>query len=182
MHYSRQDKGLNLLLCHRRECFYSQRQSIGFTKRLRIARPSNGSRQFLADLASHRRTIRPPMRLKLHHLIFLAMIVGAVAGIFANELASRGPAGAANPTLTWIVQNIAEPIGQIFLRMIFMVAIPLVFAALALGVAGMGDLRKLGRVGIKTPPGDCENHPRANRPDLPPDDLADWLGDVLHNP
>ena len=90
------------------------------------------------------------MRLKLHHLIFLAMIVGAVAGIFANELAARGPAGAANPTLTWIVQNIAEPIGQIFLRMIFMVAIPLVFAALALGVAGMGDLRKLGRVGIKT--------------------------------
>jgi dicarboxylate/amino acid:cation (Na+ or H+) symporter, DAACS family len=90
------------------------------------------------------------MRLKLHHLIFLAMIVGAVAGILANELAPRGANGAANTTLSWIVQNIAEPIGQIFLRMIFMVAIPLVFSALALGVAGMGDLRKLGRVGVKT--------------------------------
>src|SRR5262249_43157326 len=33
---------------------------------------------------------------------------------------------------------------------IFMIAIPLVFCALALGVAGMGDVRKLGRVGLRS--------------------------------
>ena len=41
------------------------------------------------------------------------------------------------------------PIGQIFLRMLFMVVMPLVFASIALGVAGLGDIRRVGRVGGK---------------------------------
>ena len=40
--------------------------------------------------------------------------------------------------------------GQIFLRVIFMVVVPLVFSALTLGVAGIGDVRKLGRLGLRT--------------------------------
>ena len=44
---------------------------------------------------------------------------------------------------------VAVPIGQIFLRMLFMVVMPLVFASIALGVAGLGDIRKVGRVGGK---------------------------------
>ncbi len=38
-------------------------------------------------------------------------------------------------------------VGQVFLRLIFMVVVPLVFCALTLGVAGIGDARKLGRLG-----------------------------------
>jgi DAACS family dicarboxylate/amino acid:cation (Na+ or H+) symporter len=43
-----------------------------------------------------------------------------------------------------------EPVGQIFLRLLFMLVIPLVATALPLGVCGLGDLRTLGRVGLRT--------------------------------
>lgn len=78
------------------------------------------------------------------------MVVAALAGLAANELVPRQPDGSPNPALAWFVTYIAEPAGQIFLRLISMIAIPLVFCALALGVAGMGDVRKLGRVGLRS--------------------------------
>lgn len=90
------------------------------------------------------------MRLKLHHWILLSMLLAAVAGLIANEFCTPQPNGSPNATLSWIVANIAEPAGQVFLRLIFMIALPLVFAALALGVAAMGDVRKLGRIGLRT--------------------------------
>lgn len=43
-----------------------------------------------------------------------------------------------------------KPIGALFMRLIKMVIVPLVFASLLVGVAGLGDVRKLGRVGGKT--------------------------------
>lgn len=43
-----------------------------------------------------------------------------------------------------------HPIGQLFLRLIQMVIVPLVFASLLVGVASLGDVRKLGRLGGKT--------------------------------
>ena len=52
--------------------------------------------------------------------------------------------------LAWINRNVTGPVGQVFLRLLFMVVMPLVFATLSLGVAGLGDLRNVGRVGAKT--------------------------------
>lgn len=52
--------------------------------------------------------------------------------------------------LEWAVGNVIEPLGNVFLRLMFMVVLPLVFSALALAVFNMGDLRRLGRVGLKT--------------------------------
>lgn len=86
----------------------------------------------------------PPKRMPLHTKIFLGLVVGAVLGIATNRL------WPASPAVQWVVGTITEPVGQIFLRMLIMVVIPLVFASLALGVAGLGDLRKLGRIGVKT--------------------------------
>lgn len=43
-----------------------------------------------------------------------------------------------------------RPIGQLFMRLIKMVVVPLVFASLLVGVAGLGDIRKLGRLGGRT--------------------------------
>src|SRR5262249_49840732 len=43
-----------------------------------------------------------------------------------------------------------EPVGRIFLRLLFMLVIPLILSALALGVAGLGDLSRLSRIGLKT--------------------------------
>ena len=48
------------------------------------------------------------------------------------------------------VMEIIVAVGQIFLRLLFMLVLPLLFAALAVGVAEMGDLKSLGRVGYKT--------------------------------
>jgi len=76
--------------------------------------------------------------------------MGAVAGLAANALCVGQADGTPNARLEWAVRNVAEPIGQVFMRLIFMVVIPLVFSALVLGIVGLGDIRRLGRVGIKT--------------------------------
>ncbi len=44
----------------------------------------------------------------------------------------------------------AQPVGKLFMRLIKMVIVPLVFASLLVGVASLGDVRKLGRLGGKT--------------------------------
>jgi DAACS family dicarboxylate/amino acid:cation (Na+ or H+) symporter len=95
----------------------------------------------------------PPSRrrgLALHWQILIGLVIGATAGLVANALCPPQPDGTPHAGLTWVVRNIAEPVGQIFLRLIFMVVLPLVFSALVLGVAGIGDVRRLGRVGLKT--------------------------------
>ncbi len=61
-----------------------------------------------------------------------------------------GADGKPDERLNWIATNVAEPLGQIFLRMIMMAVVPLVFCALSLAVVELGDLRKLGRLGLKT--------------------------------
>ncbi len=81
----------------------------------------------------------------LHSKILLGLALGAAAGIAANL--GLGPDH-------WLVTEldyyIAGPIGQVFLRMLSMVVMPLVFASIALGVAGVGDVRRLGRMGART--------------------------------
>ena len=83
-------------------------------------------------------------RVPLHTKILLGLLLGAAAGVAANSIARD------SPRLDWIVNNIAQPVGQIFLRLLFMVVVPLVFASVTLGVASLGDLRRIGRVGGKT--------------------------------
>lgn len=83
--------------------------------------------------------------MKLHTKILLGLAIGALLGIAANLML-----GSDHPTVEWINKYLAGPIGQIFLRMLFMIVMPLVFASIALGVAGLGDIRHVGRVGAKT--------------------------------
>src|SRR5688572_8947073 len=82
--------------------------------------------------------------MKLHTKILLGLLVGAVLGVTANFAL-----GGEHAAVMWVNKYLAGPVGQIFLRMLFMIVIPLVFASIALGVAGLGDLRKVGRVGGK---------------------------------
>jgi len=88
--------------------------------------------------------------LALHWKILIGLFVGVVLGGTARALLPPGLDGKPHPTLNWIATNIAEPIGQVFLRLIMMAVVPLVFSALALAVVELGDLRKLGRMGLKT--------------------------------
>jgi dicarboxylate/amino acid:cation (Na+ or H+) symporter, DAACS family len=91
-----------------------------------------------------------PGGVALHWQILIGLLVGILLGGLARFLLPSGADGKPNETLNWIATNVAEPIGQVFLRLIMMAVVPLVFSALALAVVELGDLRKLGRLGLKT--------------------------------
>lgn len=79
--------------------------------------------------------------------ILAGLVFGAVAGLVAKELVTTPEAAA---RLDWWLGNVIQPVGKLFIRIIFMIVIPLIFSAITLGVAEMGDVRKLGRVGLKS--------------------------------
>ncbi len=86
-----------------------------------------------------------PRGLALHTRILIGLLIGIVAGVMVNTVV-----GGDDARVVWVVSNITEPIGQLFLRLLLMIVVPLVFSALVVGVAGIGDIRKLGRVGLKS--------------------------------
>ena len=50
----------------------------------------------------------------------------------------------------FVTTYITQPIGQIFLRLLFMLVIPLLFSALVVGISEMGEVRSLKRIGLRT--------------------------------
>ncbi len=76
------------------------------------------------------------------------------AWVAADQRDSRGHIIRVLPEATSSIGEIfvavTFPVGQLFLRLIKMVIVPLVFASLLCGVASLGDIRKLGRLGAKT--------------------------------
>jgi DAACS family dicarboxylate/amino acid:cation (Na+ or H+) symporter len=80
-----------------------------------------------------------------HTRILLGLLFGAIVGTVMNV-----SLGADADAVTFINTWVAGPIGQIFLRLLFMVVIPLVFCSVVGGVASIGDVTALGRIGIKT--------------------------------
>lgn len=80
----------------------------------------------------------------LHTKMLIGFIVGLAGGIAAYTFAAD--AAWLNGLIDWVTY----PIGQIFLRLLFMLVVPLVFSALVLGVIEIGDVRSLGRIGGKT--------------------------------
>ena len=81
-------------------------------------------------------------RLALHWQILLGLVLGAVAGSLVNLLG--GSAGQA------FVVAYVRPFGTIFIRLITMIAAPLVLASLVVGASSITDPAKLGRIGAKT--------------------------------
>jgi DAACS family dicarboxylate/amino acid:cation (Na+ or H+) symporter len=78
----------------------------------------------------------------------LRMAIGLALGLALGVLAHAAFGDAA--WLDWLTRNVIGPIGQIFLRLLFMLVVPLIVSALAIAVAELGDLRRLGRIGLKT--------------------------------
>ncbi|HZG59272.1 MAG TPA: glutamate/aspartate:proton symporter GltP [Anoxybacillus sp.] len=68
------------------------------------------------------------------------IFIGLIAGIAVGAIFYGNPA----------VQTYLQPIGDIFLRLIKMIVIPIVISSLVVGVAGVGDVKKLGKLGGKT--------------------------------
>ncbi|HEV2082868.1 MAG TPA: dicarboxylate/amino acid:cation symporter [Brevundimonas sp.] len=77
----------------------------------------------------------------LYVWMLLGFTLGLAGGLYVNQNDLV--------VLPWVME-IVQAVGQIFLRLLFMLVLPLLFAALAVGVAEMGDLKSLGRVGFKT--------------------------------
>ncbi|MSU20991.1 MAG: dicarboxylate/amino acid:cation symporter [Pedosphaera sp.] len=76
-------------------------------------------------------------------------MIGLLFGLTAG-LAINGWLGGQHSAIDWVTRNVTDPVGQIFLRLLLMTVVPLVFSSLIMGVAGIGDIRKLGRIGLKS--------------------------------
>ncbi|OUW63211.1 MAG: hypothetical protein CBD58_00490 [bacterium TMED198] len=77
-------------------------------------------------------------KLKLHHQIIIAMIVGSLTGfLFKGETDS-------------LVYNIIISMGIIFIRLLKMIIVPLIFSSIVVGVSSIASGRALGRIGLKT--------------------------------
>lgn len=83
----------------------------------------------------------------LANRILLGLVAGALLGWIAERTITTEDGLI---RLNWWLANLIQPFGKLFIRIIFMIVIPLVFSAIVLGVAEMGDIRKLGRVGLKS--------------------------------
>src|SRR5690606_15081101 len=77
----------------------------------------------------------------LYLWMLLGFAVGLGGGLYVNLTGQ---------VVIPVVMDLVVAVGQIFLRLLFMLVLPLLFSALAVGVAEMGDLKSLGRVGYKT--------------------------------
>ena len=83
-------------------------------------------------------------RLPLHIKVLIGFVLGAALGLAAHFYAPDAP------LIHSIITYLTKPFGQIFLNLLFMLVIPLMFSALVLGVAELGDIASLGRLGWKT--------------------------------
>lgn len=81
--------------------------------------------------------------MKLHNKILLGLLVGLILGLLSNLLIED------KAQILWLVNYISYPLGQVFLRMIFMIVIPLIFVAIVLGISDFRDIHKIGRIGLK---------------------------------
>ena len=84
-------------------------------------------------------------KLPLHVLMLIGFLVGLTGGLLVNLTV-----GGDTPWVQWVTSNITGPAGQIFLRLLFMLVLPLLFSALVIGIADMGEIRALKKVGVIT--------------------------------
>ncbi len=79
-------------------------------------------------------------RLPLHFQILIGIFVGAGIGFTASTIAG-GPA---------FVTNWVKPVGDIFIRLLKFIAVPLIFVSLTKGISDLKDLSTLSRMGVQT--------------------------------
>ena len=72
------------------------------------------------------------------------ILIGLLAGIAIGALLHRFP-----DSRPWLVDNLLQPAGDIFIKLMKMIVVPIVFSCMVVGIAGQGDGKALGRVGVK---------------------------------
>jgi len=76
------------------------------------------------------------------------MLIGFLVGLVGGLIVYSTQRDAAWVEI--VTTYVTQPIGQIFLRLLFMLVIPLLFSALVVGISEMGEVRSLKRVGLRT--------------------------------
>jgi DAACS family dicarboxylate/amino acid:cation (Na+ or H+) symporter len=106
-----------------------------------------GTSQFEREVTTDLKdaTADRPRGWPLHQRILAGLVIGVVAGLAANAAL-----GGDHPGLNRLVFHVTEPVGTLFLRALLMIVVPLIGSSLVVGVAGIGDIRKLGRVGLRS--------------------------------
>ena len=79
-----------------------------------------------------------------HRAVLIGLFAGAALGAVLHGVT------AAQSTVQAVIRHVTAPVGQLFLSLLLMLVVPLVFSSLVTGVAGIGDLRRLGRVGMRS--------------------------------
>ncbi|HIK66339.1 MAG TPA: dicarboxylate/amino acid:cation symporter, partial [Flavobacteriales bacterium] len=77
--------------------------------------------------------------LAMHWQVIIGLLLGIVYAWMSIQF------GWNEFTINWI-----QPFGDIFINLLKLIAVPLVLFSIISGVASLGDMRKLGRMGIKT--------------------------------
>ena len=73
------------------------------------------------------------MKLKIHSQILIAIVLGVAVGLLLGEKTVH-----------------IKIVGDLFIRLLKMIIIPLILASMVAGIVSLGDVRKLGRIGIRT--------------------------------
>ncbi|MFT4514794.1 MAG: Na+/H+-dicarboxylate symporter [Planctomycetota bacterium] len=101
----------------------------------------------------HPESDTPKRGMSLPTKILIGLAVGAAAGVTLNLM--HAPAlgvdkTAAFENVEWWANQVIKPFGDLFLRLLFMVVVPIVFCSLYLGVSGLGSVQKIGSLGSRT--------------------------------
>lgn len=86
----------------------------------------------MADTHSTSPAARKPLYKELYFQVLIAIVAGIALGFFNPPLAQQ-----------------MKPLGDGFVKLIRMMIAPIIFTTVVTGIAGMGDMKKLGRVGVK---------------------------------
>ena len=71
--------------------------------------------------------------LKIYNKIFIGLALGILAGLFFGEQI-----------------QVFQPVGKAFIKLIKMIVIPLVFSSILVGTASMNNIKRLGKIGVRT--------------------------------
>jgi aerobic C4-dicarboxylate transport protein len=86
----------------------------------------------MANIHSTSPAARKPLYKELYFQVLIAIVLGIGLGFFNPPLAQQ-----------------MKPLGDGFVKLIRMMIAPIIFTTVVTGIAGMGDMKKLGRVGMK---------------------------------
>jgi proton glutamate symport protein len=73
------------------------------------------------------------LKLKVHTQILIAIVLGVIVGVLLGEKAAH-----------------IKIVGDLFIRLLKAIIIPLILASMVAGIVSLGDVRKLGRIGLRT--------------------------------